>query len=208
MSTDLDDLLRRDDALYNFDGASDAAPEGTPARRSIAAKLDALAGPEGGDDDDDDESVVIDGETGEVLEEGGDADRQEDRRDEKPAARGRSRDEGGNGKPRREEKPAAQKKAADERPDDDDLQERADAILDRLGFRPTGIDPDDPEQVIAFSQGMEAFETGVARRAVPGEYRAEDKSALAAAWQRGHDTSAAEATGTDGDGDGEAEGDD
>jgi recombination protein RecT len=43
LSTDLDDLIRRDDHLYDFEGASDRArlPAGAP--RSLAARMDALA---------------------------------------------------------------------------------------------------------------------------------------------------------------------
>jgi recombination protein RecT len=45
MSSDLDDLIRRDDALYDFDGAREKADEHieAPARRTLASKLDALA---------------------------------------------------------------------------------------------------------------------------------------------------------------------
>lgn len=41
MSTDLDDVIRRDDALYDFDGARKDAQQHAP--RSLAGKLDALA---------------------------------------------------------------------------------------------------------------------------------------------------------------------
>lgn len=61
MSTDLDDLMRRDDDLYDFKGAGDAARENAPARRpGIAAKLDAITLPKAG------EGVTIDADTGEV----------------------------------------------------------------------------------------------------------------------------------------------
>lgn len=42
MSTDLDDVIRRDDALYDFDGARQDAQQRAP--RSLAGKMDALAG--------------------------------------------------------------------------------------------------------------------------------------------------------------------
>ena len=45
MSSDLDDLIRRDDALYDFDGArekQDRQPD-APALRGLSSKLDALA---------------------------------------------------------------------------------------------------------------------------------------------------------------------
>jgi recombination protein RecT len=56
MSTDLDDLIRRDDALYDFDGARGAGSGAQPPK-TLAGRLDALAG------------VAADPETGEVLEE-------------------------------------------------------------------------------------------------------------------------------------------
>lgn len=43
ISTDLDDLIRRDDALYDFEGAKADAQRAAP--RSLAGKLDALANP-------------------------------------------------------------------------------------------------------------------------------------------------------------------
>ncbi len=43
MSTDLDDLIRRDDALYDMEGARAEANAGRP--QSLAGKLDALAAP-------------------------------------------------------------------------------------------------------------------------------------------------------------------
>lgn len=42
ISSDLDDLIRRDDALYDFDGARQDAQKRAP--RSLVAKMDALAG--------------------------------------------------------------------------------------------------------------------------------------------------------------------
>lgn len=43
MSTDLDDLIRRDDALYDFDAAKEEAAAARPS--TLSARLDALAGP-------------------------------------------------------------------------------------------------------------------------------------------------------------------
>lgn len=54
MSTDLDDLVRRDDALYDFDGAREQAQEDAAKPRTLAGRLDALA--------------EADPETGEVIE--------------------------------------------------------------------------------------------------------------------------------------------
>lgn len=54
ISTDLDDLIRRDDALYDFDGAREQAQDGISRPKTLAGRLDALAG--------------ADPETGEVIE--------------------------------------------------------------------------------------------------------------------------------------------
>lgn len=67
MSTDLDDLIRRDDALYDFQGAGDGAREPAKARpRSLTAALDAVAGLSGPAPADQHQSV--DQETGEILD--------------------------------------------------------------------------------------------------------------------------------------------
>ncbi|MGD9544987.1 MAG: recombinase RecT [Methylocystis sp.] len=54
MSTDLDDLVRRDDALYDFDGAREQAQDEISRPKTLAGRLDALA--------------EADPETGEVIE--------------------------------------------------------------------------------------------------------------------------------------------
>lgn len=60
MSTDLDDLIRRDDDLYDLKGAKDEAQADRP--KSLAGRLDALAAMK-------DEPETIDQETGEVTAE-------------------------------------------------------------------------------------------------------------------------------------------
>jgi len=57
MSTDLDDLLRRDDDLYDMEGRSDKQVAG-PAPKSLSDRLDMLAGA----------PIDHDAETGEVIE--------------------------------------------------------------------------------------------------------------------------------------------
>jgi recombination protein RecT len=57
MSSDLDDLIRRDDHLYDLDGAREEAQVDRP--KSLAGRLDALA--------DFSDAETIDAETGEVL---------------------------------------------------------------------------------------------------------------------------------------------
>jgi recombination protein RecT len=64
MSSDLDDLLRRDDELYNFDAVKIDAQATQPT--SLAGKLDALAGlPSPGEH--------VDGDTGEIIDTNSDA---------------------------------------------------------------------------------------------------------------------------------------
>ena len=58
MSTDLDDILRRDDELYDLKGASDKVLAG-PRPKSLSARIDALAGLE---------DTPHDPETGEVID--------------------------------------------------------------------------------------------------------------------------------------------
>jgi recombination protein RecT len=63
ISTDLDDLIRRDDNLYDLDGRSDKAVAAAERPRSLMGRLDALAQgerPSGGD------AIDHDPETGEV----------------------------------------------------------------------------------------------------------------------------------------------
>jgi recombination protein RecT len=59
MSSDLDDLLRRDDALYNYEEKSDAHQPET-ALQGISAKLDALAAGSS-------KFIDVDEETGEII---------------------------------------------------------------------------------------------------------------------------------------------
>ena len=62
MSSDLDDLIRRDDELYNFDGAkTEGAQDAGPRLQSLAGKLDALAAPRAETD-----APEHDAETGEI----------------------------------------------------------------------------------------------------------------------------------------------
>lgn len=72
MSTDLDDLMRRDDELYNFTPETDEARQiaKPPAPKTLAGKLEALAG--GGSREDDARAAGANIETGEVLDDGDD----------------------------------------------------------------------------------------------------------------------------------------
>lgn len=70
MSTDLDDLMRRDDDLYDTEGAGDKAQVERP--RSLAGKLDALAGMHVDTSNADDDNEIVDEETGEITTIGAD----------------------------------------------------------------------------------------------------------------------------------------
>ncbi|WP_244627719.1 recombinase RecT [Microvirga tunisiensis] len=73
MSSDLDDLIRRDDALYDLKGASDAEVKSGP-RLSMTAALDQLAGPsidrdaEDQDQAEDNRASTVRGHTAEYAE--------------------------------------------------------------------------------------------------------------------------------------------
>ncbi|TGT78941.1 recombinase RecT, partial [bacterium M00.F.Ca.ET.157.01.1.1] len=81
MSTDLDDLIRRDDELYDMKGAQEEAAKDKP--RSLAGRLDALANQEMPADvsDQAEDFTDIDPETGEVV-----GDQQPAEKDKKKAA--------------------------------------------------------------------------------------------------------------------------
>jgi recombination protein RecT len=65
LNTDQDDLIRRDDALYDLDGAAAEAKTAISGKRSLAEKFDLIAGPS------DLEPVIdtIDADTGEIITE-------------------------------------------------------------------------------------------------------------------------------------------
>lgn len=63
ISTDLDDLIRRDDALYDMDGSGDKAVKPAGVARDLGSRLDALAGPAPAA-----QQIKHDAETGEILE--------------------------------------------------------------------------------------------------------------------------------------------
>lgn len=61
MSSDLDDLVRRDDELYEFDATKASGKSDDAAPRNLSSRLDALAGPI--------ETIAHDAETGEITQE-------------------------------------------------------------------------------------------------------------------------------------------
>jgi recombination protein RecT len=160
MSTDLDDLIRRDDALYAFDEAKQDAKRTAP--RSLAGKLDALAKPSPRDVPAIEHQPAHDAETGEIQA------------DPVKVTSGTTR-------------PPAADPSADEAgpagamPDDADEGRfpPPDSVDDSPSDRPSPIEA-------ARQRGREAKEAGLATRAMPGEYRAEGREAEAAAWMEGH----------------------
>ncbi|MCX7898503.1 MAG: recombinase RecT [Methylocystis sp.] len=101
MSSDLDDLIRRDDALYDFEGAREQANALTPAN-GIAGRLEALASPHTSN------AIAHDPETGEVaIADEAAAEAQSDAAAEAPAAE----TDGGDGEEANEILDAARKRA-------------------------------------------------------------------------------------------------
>jgi recombination protein RecT len=78
MSSDLDDLVRRDDELYEFDAAKANEKAPAAASSSLSARLDALAGPSEPSHDPETGEITQDTETGEITQDtetgAGDAD--------------------------------------------------------------------------------------------------------------------------------------
>lgn len=141
MSTDLDDLIRRDDELYDMKGAKEDGQEKRP--RSLADRLDQIAGEPDADPD-----------TGEVID--------HEQNSEPDTSNG---SEGGKASP--------QGKAAD-KPSSDS---------------PPRSDEGNPIAT-ARRRGAEARDRGMSRKAVPKEYRADER--LMAAYLDGFDTGEAE----------------
>jgi recombination protein RecT len=141
MSSDLDDLIRRDDELYDLKGAKEDAKEVRP--RSLADRLDQIAGEPDADPD-----------TGEVID--------HEQKSEPDTSAG---SEGGKASP--------QGKAAD-KPSSDN---------------PPRSDEGNPIAT-ARRRGAEARDKGMSRKAVPKEYRSDER--LMAAYLDGFDTGEAE----------------
>lgn len=151
MSSDLDDLIRRDDALYDFKGRSDE--QARQPRPALGAALDRLAGPSGDDEaEDEGNGTVIDNEP--------EGDRDDDRG-------GEDRDE----------------PDGDDRGDDNSDEDDGDAEGERREQTPVDV---------AYDRGWAAKERGMARKAVPTEYRDDARRKEADAWLKGYDDCAKE----------------
>lgn len=159
ISSDLDDLIRRDDALYQFDEAKADAQKHLP--RSLVGKLDALANPAPR------ATAAIEHPAPAV-----------DERDEAEAMQERGPEPARvtSGKPAA----TAADPAASEAGSSGDVSDAEDGR-----FPPADGDATDPI-ADARQRGAEAKEAGLGTRAMPGEYRAEGREAEAAAWMEGH----------------------
>ena len=142
MSSDLDDLIRRDDELYDMKGAKEDAQEHRP--RSLADRLDQIADEPGADPS-----------TGELID--------HEQKSEPDVPHG---SEGGKASPQGK---AANKPSSDQ--------------------SPSPSDDGDPIAT-ARRRGAEARDKGMSRKAVPKEYRADER--LMAAYLDGFDTGEAE----------------
>lgn len=169
MSSDLDDLIRRDDALYDFDSAREEAKK-LPARGTLSDRMAALSAPKSGGQT---RQIDHDPETGEIHDD------QQDR-DEPPVAKGAGA-----------KRPPQDKKAPAPAQDDDRARRAADPVAEE---DVDGDFPGDPVRIAgAEKRGEQDARNGISRRRVPEEYR--DYDALAEAWERGHDRASAEASG-------------
>lgn len=140
MSTDLDDLIRRDDELYDMKGAKEEAQERRP--RSLADRLDQIA-----------QDPEADPDTGEVI-------------DHESEPTGPSGSDRGEPSPKGDAaKPSPDKTSSSASGDGDPVAE-------------------------ARRRGAEARARGMSRKAVPKEYRSDER--LMAAYLDGFDTGQAE----------------
>lgn len=175
-SADLDDLIRRDDALYDFEGARDEARK-IQSGGSLADRMKALAAPSPRLSDAEQKPSAlearladvrdrhpsgdsVDPDTGEII--------QHPNRGDLPAAMS-PEDSGADTVVCSVEASGSSSSEGDDFPGDRPSREE---LIDR-----------------AHQQGAEARSKGVKRRALPGEYRDDDE--LAQAWELGWD----EATG-------------
>ncbi len=156
MSSDLDDLIRRDDDLYNLKGAQEEASATKP--KSLAGRLDQLA-------DFSDEKDVVDNETGEVIEQG---------KNKKPAA-DKAATKSDAGSPADSEQSggkATPKAAAGTQPSSGASQAQA--------------QPDDGDPIAkATRMGRAAYRRNMSKKAIPVDFKAEGREAERQAWLDG-----------------------
>lgn len=173
MSTDLDDLVRRDDELYDLSGAKDDAAAKRP--RSLAGALDRLAGAD---------------VNGKVIEhKPGDAGDENDAPHDGDAEESAS-DEGGAAETAEPTRQAARQGGS---PDSDSTARGKGAEQAAgSGDAPSQSDPaaeeDDLETVAGcFEAGERARRSGKTRKALPAELKAKGKENSASSWFAGWD---------------------
>jgi len=157
MSTDLDDVLRRDDDLYDMQGArEEAAQAGGGRPQTLAGRLDMLAAPPV-------DEPAHEPETGAAETAQG--------ADSPPEAPAGARADAAP----TERAPAAGGASRPSAADDDGFP----------GDRPSPHASASESQW--FKAGAEAAAKGMARRVLPGDLRGDDRSADRAAWEAGYD---------------------
>lgn len=160
MSTDLDDLIRRDDDLYDMKGAQEEAAKDKP--RSLAGRLDALASEETPADIKDDEGsevTDIDPKTGEIIEESNNKKPAADKAEKKSDAGSSLAGSDASGKQASTPKATA----AGQQPSSGQTSSQ---------------DPDDGDPLKAAARkGRAAYRRGMNRKAVPVELKASDREA-------------------------------
>lgn len=172
MSTDLDDLLRRDEDLYAFDDAKKV--EGAKAKQGLAGKLDALAhNPAKVDPITEDDTPAHDEETGEVIDDQALADEVNNPPASEPAKEPAKAPEKvqETAKPAEAAKPAAEPAKAASEP-----------------AKPAGASS--ASKAVILEEGRQAAMNG-GDRAPPSKYKAGGKAAEV--WLEGYDAAMAEA---------------
>ena len=166
MSTDLDDLIRRDDALYDFDGAREEGKKITGG--SLSDRMQALASPK---------AAQIENRSS--LDS-----RMTDLRDRLPSGEQIDADTGEITEQQDRSPPTAK----------DTEEDGHDPRRDQPGASVSGTSGDDfPGDVAvdpiaaAKRRGEDDARRGVKRRGLPGDLRDEGREPEAEAWERGHD---------------------
>lgn len=171
MSTDLDDLIRRDDELYNLAGVSDAVVK--PQSGSMADKMAALAS-----------DASADPETGEIAD---------DRQEEKSKKSQKTKTDKKDRDPPKGANEGSQSKASRSGSASDDASHGADegSARDDTADPTPNMDDMTPLER-AGERGMLAAERNISRRAIPHDYKKEGAEDLKEAWLMNYDDRKAE----------------
>lgn len=201
MSTDLDDLMRRDDDLYDMKAASDTGI--LKDRSGIYDRLDTVAG-----------DANVDMDTGEItdVDVNGDPENDETKEKTKPPAKKAAAKKAPAKKAAAKKKPPEETKA----PAEDETDEKAQSgepesggtdATEETEEATTGEDTagddegdgsanpyEDSDHSKAWDRGHAAYGKGAPRRMVPPEYRTEGSETLREAWEEGFDEASASDT--------------